>query len=76
VHTDGARGWAATLYEEEVAEQMPETDVLASLGCGNPPRSPICTRARRFSTSARVAAWMSSSPPGESARARPSTGST
>jgi arsenite methyltransferase len=36
VHTDGARGWAATLYEEEAIEQMPQTAVLASLGCGNP----------------------------------------
>ena len=36
VHTEGARGWAATIYEAEVVEQMPETAVLASLGCGNP----------------------------------------
>ena len=35
VHVDGASGWAAAIYEDEV-EQMPETAVLASLGCGNP----------------------------------------
>jgi arsenite methyltransferase len=36
VHIDGARGWAARLYEEELVEELPETAVLASLGCGNP----------------------------------------
>jgi arsenite methyltransferase len=36
VHTEGASGWAATIYEAEVVEQMPETAVFASLGCGNP----------------------------------------
>ncbi len=36
VHTEGARGWAATIYEAGAVEQMPETAVLASLGCGNP----------------------------------------
>jgi len=36
VHTDGSRGWAAAIYEEGVVSEMPETAVLASLGCGNP----------------------------------------
>jgi SAM-dependent methyltransferase len=36
VHTEGARGWAVTVYEAEVVKQMLETAVLASLGCGNP----------------------------------------
>ena len=36
VHVDGARGWAAAIYEPEVVQQLPETAVLASLGCGNP----------------------------------------
>ena len=36
VHVDGSRGWAATLYSEDVVGTLPETAVLASLGCGNP----------------------------------------
>jgi SAM-dependent methyltransferase len=36
VHTDGARGWAAEIYDDDIVEQMPEAAVLASLGCGNP----------------------------------------
>lgn len=36
VHVDGARGWAEALYSEDVIEELPETAVLASLGCGNP----------------------------------------
>ncbi|MGD0595224.1 MAG: arsenite methyltransferase [Acidimicrobiales bacterium] len=36
VHVEGGRGWAKVLYEDAVLGEMPETAVLASLGCGNP----------------------------------------
>ncbi len=36
VHTEGSRGWAVTRYSGEVVDEMPETAVLSSLGCGNP----------------------------------------
>ncbi|HXY45634.1 MAG TPA: arsenite methyltransferase [Acidimicrobiales bacterium] len=36
VHVDGSSGWAKTVYSKDVVEGLPETAVLASLGCGNP----------------------------------------
>ena len=36
VHTDGSHGWAEVVYTADVVEELPETAVLASLGCGNP----------------------------------------
>ncbi len=36
VHVEGSRGWAAVMYEAGDLSELPETAVLASLGCGNP----------------------------------------
>ncbi len=36
VHVEGAKGWARELYESDELAGVPETAVLASLGCGNP----------------------------------------
>jgi arsenite methyltransferase len=36
VHVEGQRGWAEVMYENDELGELPETAVLASLGCGNP----------------------------------------
>jgi arsenite methyltransferase len=36
LHVEGDRGRAEAMYEEHEISQLPETAVLASLGCGNP----------------------------------------
>jgi hypothetical protein len=53
----------AGFYKTVERDELPETAVLASLGCGNPTQWPSSGRARRCSTSAQAVASMSSCRP-------------
>ena len=50
---NGNEVFGVTLYDGE-GDAAPKAAVEASLGCGVPPRSPTCTRARPSSISARA----------------------
>jgi hypothetical protein len=76
VHTDGARGWAATLYEEHVVEQLPESAVLARPGRGDPTAVADLREGETVSTSAWVADSTSSCRRAAWAKGKGSIGST
>ena len=70
--TAEAPGFGAELYATLDRRQLPDTALLASLGCGNPTAVAELTRARPSWTSARAAASTCfCRPSGSALRARP-----
>ena len=67
--------FGAGLYGGE-RDELPDTALLASLGCGNPTAMADLHQARRCSTSGPAVASTCCSPPAAWARPAPRTGST